>query len=35
MKTILALVLFLVSSSSVALGYDFGEWRIAKTDFNF
>jgi photosystem II stability/assembly factor-like uncharacterized protein len=35
MKTILALLVVLISSSSVALGYDFGEWRIAKTDYGF
>jgi photosystem II stability/assembly factor-like uncharacterized protein len=35
MKTILAMLVVLVSCPSIALGYEFGEWRIANTDFSF
>lgn len=34
MKTIIALLL-MVCSPAVALGYNFGDWRIANTDYKF
>jgi len=34
MKTLRLVILFLLLSTN-ARGYDFGEWRIAKTDFKF